>query len=173
MGTSTHIFLSVDTQLKNVLDVIGILIGQEKKEVYFDEYKKDKGSYCFVDNVATWVPPDDKKSLYAVYPQTTSNPSMVSIEIPKNKIDKMHHSGTWFFDSDEPNTVEIIGGCSEFWQKVGTELARFFGGWVDYNDCDAIEKDVKFTKPRKTNRTIKDKDFDTMRNDILKLEPIK
>lgn len=173
MGTSTHIFLSNDAQINDVIDVIGILIGQKKEEELFDTFRPSKGSYCKVDKVVTWVPPADKKNDYAVYPQTGSCPSMVNIIIPKNKIDKMDHNGSWFYEGDEPGTREIIGGCNEFWQKIGTELARFFGGWVDYNDCDAIEKDVEFPKPRKTNCTKRDEDFNTMRNDMLKLEAIK
>ncbi len=173
MGTSTHIFLSDDAQINNVIEVIGILIGQKKEQAYFDEYKHSKGSYCKVDKVATWVPPDDKKDDYAVYPQTTSCPSTVRIVIPKNKIDKMDHNGSWFYEGDEPGTREIIGGCSEFWQKIGTELVKFFGGWVDYNDCDDVEKDVEFPRPRKTNCTKTDEDFDILRDDMLKLKPIK
>jgi hypothetical protein len=173
MGNSTHIFLSNDAQINNVIDVIGILIGQKKQEEYFDNSNPSKGSHCKVENVATWVPTQDKKNEYAVYPQTGSCPSMVNIIIPKNKIDKIDHNGSWFYEGDEPGTREIIGGCSEFWQKIGTELVKFFGGWVDYDDCDGVERDVEFTKPRKTNCTKLDEDFDIMRNDMLKLQAIK
>lgn len=31
--------------------------------------------------------------------------------------------------------------CTDFYQKLGVELVRFFGGEVDFNDCDSVDID--------------------------------
>jgi len=114
----------------------------------------------------------ESKKDYAVYPMYTHSPTMVEIIIPKNKFDKQSHNGSWFYESEVDNTRFLMGGNNDFWRKIGTELARFFGGYVDYNDCDLVDKDVEFPKPRRTNNTHLDEDFDKMRDDLLKLKSI-
>ena len=111
MGANVNIYLSGDARIDNVIDVIGILIGQKKEEKHFNQ---GDGSYCSVEGVTTIFPKEESKKDYAVYPKPTHSPSMIEIIIPKNKFDKQSHNGSWFYEGDEPGTREIIGGCSEF-----------------------------------------------------------
>jgi len=43
---------------------------------------------------------------------------------------------------------------------------------VDYNDCDDIEVDAKFDKPRVKNNPVDDQEWDDFQNDLYNLKAI-
>ena len=177
MGSSCNIFLSQDARIQDVTNVIGILLGQKKAKVQF---QSGDGWYCDVDSVLTVYPMDSKMGVIVakkhnenIQLKATYLPDMVSIVIEKNNLDKEHHNGTWFYHTDrEDGLIEIIGGASEFWQKLGRGLVEFFGGYVDNNDCDDIDKDFEAVKPRKTNGHYSNADFEAFQEDMWNLQPL-
>jgi hypothetical protein len=54
---------------------------------------------------------------------------------------------------------------------MGRKLCRFFGGYIDYNDCDETECDKRWKKSRKNNPQ-EDGLWDKQNNRIASLVPI-
>lgn len=125
MGISTNIYLPGNVRFKDVMTVIGVTVGLDKK-------KRDIGGgsyYVDVDGIQART--------------YNSQPDMVNIEFGN----RFCH---WFFEhySDLGDRV-LLCGDSDFWRIVGNRLVDFFGGYVDYDDCDEIDFDYEV--PMKSN----------------------
>jgi hypothetical protein len=60
-----------------------------------------------------------------------------------------------------------------FWIAVGKRLVQFFGGEIDYQDCDEI--DVDFARPSKSlkiNDPQDDDEWDTFQRRLFRLKPL-
>lgn len=55
------------------------------------------------------------------------------------------------------------GNASAFWVALGRGLAEFYGGVVDYNDCDETEADVIYPKTVRARVNRGDADYEAQR----------
>ena len=169
MSISCNIYLPNDTRLTDVIDVIGILLGHNKYKQYID----DKGYWCCkVDNVTSSLLDSRDEKRYIIFPKTTFEPGLVTIKIRKNFIDNIHHMGYYHFEDSEYNMRVISGGSSKFWKVIGKGLVEFFGGFVDYDDCDDIVKDFEKEKPRSKNNSEDGKEWQLFEQDKFNLKSL-
>jgi len=170
MGESCNIYLSADVRINDVINVIGILLGQKKNKNYIEKFWA-----CDVEDVkeygATNITSENASKENIHLRNYDTVPTMLEVVIRKNKIDKQPHTAYYHFETNNGMRL-LCGGNSDFWHKVGKGLVEFFGGWVDYNDCDSIEKDFEAEKPRGSNHGESDEEFDAFQNDLWNLKPI-
>jgi hypothetical protein len=166
MSTSCNIFLPSDVIISNVVKVIGILLGQEKmkQDLWQDSWAchvQDTNGFSF-----------DNKNNSNIFIETTSIPGMVMIEIKKNKFDKFEHEADYFFETE--NNMRLLSSRdNDFWKAIGTELIKFFGGYIDYTDTDNIEKDLEFKKPRNNNSPSDGDEWDKFQQELMGLQSLK
>lgn len=168
MAQSCTVKLPKDVRLGDVLDVIGILTGSKA------EWEMLGGRWVEVDGIAGWpiCKTENISDDYNVYGQEGCGFGHYVVHVRKNTFDKDHHVAFWNYETSGDYYLLMSGECSLFWNAINTELARFFGGEVDYNDCDDIEVDVRFDKPRVKNNPGDGQEWDDFQNDKYNVQPI-
>lgn len=53
------------------------------------------------------------------------------------------HSVLYFFEGTKKGERMMIPPSTDFWIAIGKGLVEFFGGTLDYNDCDDSDVDFK------------------------------
>jgi hypothetical protein len=173
MSQDCHIYLPQDTRFDDICDVIGILLGQKKelcsldKDGVYCHVKEVKKDYDYKNSRPTSL--NDTKENIFVLP--TFSPEYWVIYIKNNRIDKVWHQGNFHFETED-NMKLLSGGSTEFWIKIGKALVEFFGGYVDYNDCDEVEKDFIKDKPRIKNNPNDGEEWNNFEREKFNLEPI-
>ena len=66
----------------------------------------------------------------------------------------------------------LMPRSTPFWIAIGTKLIQFFGGEIDFNDCDSKGMDLKRKKPRKWNDPSNGKSWQDLQKDMWGLKPI-
>ena len=158
MGTNTLVYLPGDVRVSDVADVMGILAGLPHKRGRYSEE---------VDGVK--VTP-------------TISPEMCEITLSGKMYDKQtaHRASFHFEVSDteqragvgEGQRLLYCGSDNDFWRAIGDGVARFFGGAVDFCDCDDIDTDVLYKKPRKHNNPSNDPEWGKFWDEVGALESL-
>lgn len=161
MGCDTRIFLPIDVRIENVSTVMGILAGLKPKKRQISENNTItvcegvKIEHCGVGSLAACA------NIFLDHPYT-------------NLIDgELSHYVMYFFEGsdDDPNCRMMCPPSTDFWISVGRGLCKFFGGKIDYNDCDSIDIDESFPKPRHSNRP-DDAEWQQFHDAIYDLKPV-
>jgi len=133
MGVNSNIYLPNDVRVRDVADVIGILAGLKPYKRHFGG--GSDGWSCGVDGVEI---------------KTTTSPEMVEIIIRGDLVDgETVHFVHYFFENG--NYRFLYPKATPFWIAIGKRLCKFFGGKIDYADCDAGGINATWKKPRKSN----------------------
>jgi hypothetical protein len=147
MSVKTDLYLPGDAEIRDVADVAAILLGHEPKMKplgggFDSEYVEVEGV-----NVHGF------KDL----------PGFAEIDIEPTE--DMEHGRSIFFSYEvEGRPGERLAVLSADAEGIAlfVKLAEFFGGTVDFNDCDDSEEDLKKPRPRGGNGTYEDGAFDRM-----------
>ena len=167
MGCDCNIYLQGDALSHDVMSVLGIILGFEKTQESFNH--SSKFDHVVVKDVAYGYSDGNNHKIFAK--AGFSTPQYFTIEILNNPLDKEWHMLSCHF---EYKHLLLSGGSSNFWKTVGTELVKFFGGYIDYNDCDTYDMDFSALCPRiEGNRHENDPEFHLFQEELWKLQPIK
>jgi hypothetical protein len=132
MGVDCRIMLPPDVRLHDVADIIGLLAGCEKETI-----TTKNGTYTRVKCVSI---------------RTAGTPTLASIDIAKPITLKGGDTAHVYYHFETDGNYRLMSPRSTgWWIAVGKRLVDFFGGEVDYSDCDEKEVDYKKPKPRKSN----------------------
>jgi hypothetical protein len=117
MGTDCKIYLPGNVRISDVANVLGITLGAEAR-------------WCGSDG-ATWVIVPE----VAVHP---SMPEMASIITRGRRV-------SYHFEVSRPNVGRRLAslGAGPEAVAVARVLVDFFGGYADFNDCDATDRDYE------------------------------
>lgn len=173
MSISCHIHLPTDVRVENLFEVIGILIGEKKEKAFFENYHPSKRikertrdfDHIKVFNIAT----DYDQSEKNVYYCATNRPSSFILRINHNPFDEYEHMAFCYFEKDH---LFISGGSNPFWKTLGIHLIKFFGGYIDFNDCDDIAVDLEYGWRVGRNSHESDEDFICFQQALWDLQPI-
>jgi hypothetical protein len=134
MGVDVYIYINNKARLRDVADVIGILAGNEPYKQKFSGSWSD-GWSAEVDNVET---------------KSGCMPECAEILVKAPDGGKLvdgqeSHWVLWHWEPSRYNNNYhvICPPATPFWIAVGKKLADFFGGKLDYNDCDDSEIDYE------------------------------
>lgn len=136
MGVDTRIMLPEDVRVAEVAEAIGILAGLSAK----------KQSLGWGDSFACQVA--------GASATPSSIPTCCYINIKGNIIDgQKAHQVLFHFEPDDNAHYGrlMLPRSTAFWICVGRGLVEFFGGAVDYCDCDSVNIDYHKVKPRHKN----------------------
>ena len=149
MGICTYIHLPDNVRFDDVAKVVAIAAGLQPE---FRTFAGQPGSgYVRVPGI------DAKNSLF-------------SAGIGEINFDGRH--ALYHFESSYGGRLLNCGG-SQFWCAVGRRLVDFFGGYVDYNDCDDIAADYKRRpKSRAVNAPTSDSNWMKFQNRLMRVKRI-
>lgn len=152
MGVDTLIRLPADVRIRDVSIVIGILAGLKP-----EQHSLCGSSYsCSVAGVET---------------KSSSIPECADIEINGDLVDgeKNHHV---MFHFEYKASRLLMPRSTAFWIAVGRRLIQFFGGSMDYQDCDSVETNYRRKSPRKDNSPEGGKPWHDLQDAMLAIKPI-
>jgi hypothetical protein len=159
MGVDTRLTLPGNVRVDDVADVMGVLAGLKP-----EQYEIDRSGGVFVR-----VP--------GVSVQTTSIATMVEIDLKVSGghtlVDgQPHHTVPYFFENVGGRRL-LLPRATPFWIAVCRGLADFFGGSVDYSDCDsrAVDYRVNFKRDAENHPT-NGEPWDEFYRRILNLTPL-
>lgn len=157
MGVDSRITLPGNVRVQDVADIIGILGGLEPKKRYFD----DKSFHVTVPGVK--ITPTHAP--YVVEIQLTSEDGVYLID------GEYYHSVLYFFEHQ--GTDKLMNPPSTaFWISIGRRLVDFFGGKIDYNDCDNVKND--YSVPYKSDKENQQSstDYHEFQERIISISPL-
>jgi hypothetical protein len=154
MGVDATIRLPEDVRVTDVADVMGILAGLP----FTQEPLTGGGSYVKVKGVKV---------------ETSGCPEMVIIQLTGNLVDgEPIHTAFYHFESDDGKGRQVGVRSTPFWIALGRQLAAFFGGSMDYNDCDEVDVNYVADKPRADNRHTSNGAWVAFQEDLAKIQPL-
>lgn len=160
MGVDARVTLPANVRLSNVANVMGAVAGCPATKSFFDRDPKN-GWSTRVEGVEVL---------------TTSIPSMCEIRItpPNGCVDgEKSHFTFYHFEPDNGVGRLMLPRSTAFWIAVMHRVVDFFGGEIDYNDCDDVSCD--YSVPHKTweeNSPSDGEAWYTFQNRILEIKPI-
>jgi hypothetical protein len=135
MGCSCHIYLPTNVRIRDVADVVGILSGCEKT--------RTKGT-----GGSEWVEVKSVKVKHADHDAVANIMVTLDVASPAVKARNGDNQVMAFFSYECRGWFLLSGGSNPYWKAIGLALVDFFGGTVDFNDCD--ETDVDYEMPSRT-----------------------
>ena len=162
MGIDCKIYLPANVAIDNVANVIGILAGAKSKKHYFQD-----------DIKGGW-----STEVEGVKITTSGIPTCAYIEIQglseasrkcreNNFIHVLYH-----FETPTGERL-LMPSSNNFWIAISKKLVDFFGGRVDFNDCDSVEINYKVEpKEDKFNNPQDGDEWYNLQNRLLELKPL-
>lgn len=156
MGCDCHIELPANVRISDVQSVLGALLGFPKEVRVFN---KNKDWYTYVNGVKE---------------KSTSHPSLWMLSW--DDAPGIKNKGSIFFHFEyKAGTARLLAFSSTDENlAIACALVDFFGGNVDFNDCDDVTYDYHKTKgSNKRNCPSDGKPWVTFQKRIMKIEPLK
>lgn len=148
MSTDCKVYLPANVRLNHVVEVIGVAVGcpVTKTPIGMDSY------YVRVEGIGM---------------ENTIVPEMVQI-----RFGDRHCS--YFFEGENDHVGPMISMKStDFWIAVASRLVNFFGGHVDFNDCDEFDYDYQAAaKSNLSNRPTDGDDWKNLQDRIMNVPRI-
>jgi hypothetical protein len=152
MGVDCKVSLPANVSFRNVLSVLGVLLGCKAtkeplgRDSWHAHVQGAEARSCDVTGLVNFVISIDGECV-------------------------MHHP--FHFEFDSSGRRGMMFGSSPERIALCRALAKFFGGSVDYNDCDNREKDyVVKAKSNAENNPEDGKPWYALQERILKLKPL-
>ena len=158
MGISCIVNLPSNVRVVDVANVLGVLAGLKPVRKEITGANPDSVFVCVL----------------GVKVSSTAIPQAALIELSapgEPMVDREVYHSTWYhFESPEGGRV-LSGPATAFWIAAFRGLADFFGGTVDYNDCD--DSDVDYEVPESANNSPTDGSrWNSFQRKVLNLEPL-
>lgn len=166
MGVDTNIRLPVNVRARNVADVIGILSGKKVVKV-----SMDKSFYAKVEGVS--AKGSDIAGLAEIVIDCPVSDAAQKARLEGNKNATPYCLFNYESHFNGKACFLMIPSSTPYWIAIGKGLIDFFGGSMDYNDCD--DKDVNYKKrekSRKENSPENDKPWEDFQNRLWNLKPL-
>lgn len=155
MGVDCKIYLPDNVQIHDVARVMGIAAGLPftKEPIGHEDAwsVKVEGAYIDPSRVVT----------------------LANISLSGKLIDgEFRHDAIYHFEASQKGRL-LMPRSTAFWIGIGRRLVDFFGGHVDYNDCDEIYDDyIKIPKSRRHNSPQDGKPWQKFQQRIAEVKPL-
>jgi hypothetical protein len=152
MSVDTRVVFPPETRVSDVVTAIAILLGYEPELVPF-RTSPDAARYVRVVETKNAV--------------QLSLPQMVLIQFPQRSFWASYH-----FEANSRGERLLMTYYDDDRLPLLTELARFFGGKIDFSDCDGSGYDRAFDYPgcRLSNAPEDGEAWQTFENDLYNLK---
>lgn len=167
MGCNVNIYLPPDVHGRDAVKVIGILAGLKPVRKNFD-----RGDGTYVE-----VPESNEMA------SSVEGMSELTIRAPKGSTlvdgDEQHNTSFHYSSRRNGKVFNLaMPTATPFWCAIGKSLVVWFGGVVQYNDCD-VEKAPNVFRSRRFCPTDKygllsedGKSWELYRDELMKIRPL-
>jgi hypothetical protein len=164
MGVDTCIYLEGDVKVQDVAEVIGIFAGLKPYRYDHDDAWGNKDCW--------WTKVDGVEVKAGIV-----SCAEIIITAPEGETLVDGEESHWVLYHFEPSDKEsymrlVMPRSTPFWIAVGKKLVKFFGGKMDYNDCDEKRVDYRAKKPRRVNCPQDGKEWEDFQTEMLNLKPV-
>jgi hypothetical protein len=141
MSINTHILLPVQARIEDVVQVMGILSGLPAR---LEPLYGNHGTHVVVEG-AMLAPSAGQFGCGNICLKAQSDSALIDgYQDHSCFVVAVAHNGAMAGYNTKCG-IWISTGVSPFWETVAVGLVRFFGGEVDFNDCD--QSDCDFAWP--------------------------
>jgi len=159
MGVDTIVTLPAQVRVRDVAKVISILLGNEKNVEKIGSSNQFEVAY----------PPVEIKDAYpgsALIEVSCANaPKIADVNGSGKRVISYHYE----WGDGSKRGVLLASTASSI--ALGVALVNFFGGSVNFNDCDDV--DVDYKQPTRSDvRSKKDSAFINLKKRIIALQPL-
>jgi hypothetical protein len=158
MGVDVRVKLPTNVKIDNVAKVMGAYAGCPTSKSFFDRDPKDGWS----------------TKVSGVEVKTTSMPAMAEIRLTGTLFDgETEHFCFYHFEPSEGEGRLMMPRSTAFWIALMTKVVDFFGGAMEYNDCESDGDD--YVVPAKTwqeNSPEDGEEWYNLQNRILNIVPV-
>lgn len=162
MGCDCRVYLPDNARLRDIQDVMGALMGfkKEKQELSGGWRAKVKGVKAENSGSGT-------VEMLILSGTLPDGPAKIA-----RRENGEGFMAFWHWEG-HPGFHQLSVKSTSFWITVGKKLVDFFGGYVDFNDCDNKEKDYKKKVKTKSQNSPEDgKPWEKFQERIMAVEPI-
>ena len=164
MGIDTRIILPDNVRVKDVANIIGICAGKKPLKQF---WSYGKGWAATVPDVKIKVTSDASWGMVGIHVNGPFPKHILEYRLNQSAIYVAYH-----FESDTGGRV-LQPPMTFFWLAVGRRLVQFYGGKLDYNDCDDIEVDFSIRpKSREQNAPNSDLGWYKFQQRILDMQAL-
>lgn len=145
MGVDTKILLPAAARIQDVADVMGALAGFPMEKRYFAHIRENGR------DSAGWSAGHPYGSSYVRLTPIHNMVQCAYIHLDSSELGRVmvdgerEHQCMYHFEAGCNGERLLMPRSTDFWIAIGKGLVEFFGGTVDYNDCD--DSDVDFARP--------------------------
>lgn len=165
MGVDTSISLSPQATLREVADVIGILLGNKKTWTGFNKNADPESGYVKVDEVKVAGAPN--------LPECADIDIYCPNAAPSAKTNgNDHRHFLYHFEFGDSGRRGLLPRAAAANIAIGVALIKFFGGKIDYQDCDEVEINESYPAPNDIKHRSNDRCFDSIQRRMMALEPL-
>jgi hypothetical protein len=166
MGVDAYIYLPKDVRVHDVAKVAGILAGIKP------EWEHSDSMHSFNDAKWAEVHKADAKGIECL-------PSCADIRFEAKKgellVDgEFSHFCMFHYEISGrySNYVLLSPRSTAFWIGIGIGLCKFFGGAMDFNDCDSGGINRRFPRQRKNNSPEDGKSWNDFQKAIMNVKAL-
>lgn len=160
MGVDCKVYLPDNVKIDNVVEVMGIAAGLPCKRFYHKSYNgKDTGYWgAHVEGASA------KPCQFIV--------TLADIELKGKMVDGLEeHTVNYHFERDRTSGRLLMPRSTAFWLAIAHRLVDFFGGHIDYQDCDDSYNDYEV--PAKSDELNSPDDGELWQNLQERIESVK
>lgn len=162
MGCDCRVYLPDNARLRDIQDVMGALLGFKK-----EKNELSSGSWAAKIEGVKIENGGSVPEMLILTGKVPDGPAKVARgDNGEGFMAFWHWEGT-------PGFHQLSVKSTSFWITVGKKLVDFFGGYVDFNDCDNKEKDYKKKVKTKNENSPEDgKPWEKFQERIMAVKPI-
>jgi hypothetical protein len=157
MGVDCKTYLPPNVRIRDVANILGIAAGL-KPHMYQSEQFSDS-SWAEVNGVSV---------------SGSGIVTLANIDLRGDMVDGMkHHFVSYHFEASHSGDRLLMPRSTAFWIACMKRLVDFYGGRIDFNDCD--DTDVDYEVPPKSNEENCPEDgdeWDDFQKRVLAVEPV-
>jgi hypothetical protein len=143
MGVDAQIMLPADVTVQHVAEAMAMCCGYPHSRHPLGDHGDDADKWFL--QVEGWTVQETPSALAGTATIMLEHP-----DVPHLDGEKVHHV-MFHLEFDHGRRRLLMPRSTPFWIAMGRKLVDFFGGSMDYQDCDAVEVDYESPKPREWN----------------------
>ena len=167
MGCNTHIYLPCNVRIRDVVTIIATLTGNKIVKI---QINKNAISANLTDPEAVKIINKEHAPLEMVQIAIKLNETAKTIREDDSPFCHFY----WHWENSTHHQHRLLSTKStNFWITIGKALVNFYGGFIDYNDCDAIDINYHVTeKSNEENCPGDGQEWNDFQNKLLQIKPL-
>ena len=164
MGVNVKCYLAAGTRLRDVAMVAAALLGNKAAH---SPISGSDSIFARVDGVLPFERTSSVEMVYMVLKLDMNNPAAAAII----KSDGNPYNLSYHYEAGPLGEPLLMPACTAAKIALCVGLVKFFGGKIDFNDCDNRQVDRRY-KPRPDIHATDGEEWDHLQRRIIAVKPL-